>query len=175
MTWRTPRTPPKVQGQIDFYAAIERANGKHPAPDHPSKGESNMSNDQWKWWVGHDEERYTTECDSREEAVQIAKEEFEGAYIVEAIQANNIRLSEYFDAATFMENADEKAWDDHGDPEGDGPVFETTTPDQGKDLEAMVRAAIDAWQTKHSLRFKGWRFSASRNEEYIPADETEDA
>jgi hypothetical protein len=123
MTWRTPRTPPKVQGRIDFYAAIERANGKHPAPAHPSKGESNMSNDQWKWWVGHDEERYTTECDSREEAVQIAKEEFEGAYIVEAIQANNIRLSEYFDATTFMENADENAWNDHGDPEGGHDTF----------------------------------------------------
>jgi hypothetical protein len=39
MTWKTPRTPPKIQGQIDIYAAIERANGKHPAPAHPLKEE----------------------------------------------------------------------------------------------------------------------------------------
>lgn len=38
----------------------------------------------WSWWVGRDDERFTTECESRDEAVYIAREEYEGAWIIEA-------------------------------------------------------------------------------------------
>lgn len=132
------------------------------------------NNDNWSWWVGSSDERYHTECDSREEAVRIAKEDYDGAYIVEACKPSSIALSDYFDASLFLENADESAYDDHGDPEGDAPVFETTH-EQDEDLEQMVRAAISAWQEKHGLTFTGWQFSAARNHEYIPADEAEEA
>ncbi|TNE55193.1 MAG: hypothetical protein EP341_05430 [Sphingomonadales bacterium] len=130
-------------------------------------------NEEWSWWVGSDEERYTTECGSKEEAVRIAKEEYEGAYIVEAIKPGNIPLSGYFDAHMFMERADENAWDDHGDPEGDMPVFDAP-PDLRNDLQDMVRATIDAWQLKHGIKFTSFAFAASRNHEYIPADEAEE-
>ncbi len=124
--------------------------------------------DNWSWWVGHDDYRYSTQCDSREEAVRIAKEEYDGGYIVEACKPSNINISGYFDASLFMENADESAWDDHGDPEGDSPLFDAAQ-DQCNDLQVMVRAAMDAWQEKHSLTFTGCRFSGERNHEYIPA------
>lgn len=127
----------------------------------------------WSWWVGSCEERYHTECDSREEAVRIAKEDYDGAYIAEACKPSNIALSGYFDASQFLESADESAYDDHGDPEGDTPLFDTTH-EQDTDLEQMVRAAINAWQEKHGLIFTGWQFSASRNQEYIPGAEAEE-
>lgn len=150
------------------------AGGHTPATNPPPTEEHEVSeNENWSWWVGSCDERYHTECDSREEAVRIAKEEYDGAHIVEACKPSNIKLSGYFDAHGFMEDADENAWDDHGDPEGDGPVFDAT-PDQRNDLQVMVRAAMDAWQDKHGLNFTGWRFSAARNHEYIPADEVEE-
>lgn len=122
----------------------------------------------WSWWVGSDDERYYNECASREEAVRIAKEEYDGAYIVEAAKPSNIMLSEYFVADWFMEGAEEHAYDDHGDPEGGyGTVFEITAAQQA-DLETKVRAAIDAWQTEHELVFTGFKFSEARNSEYIP-------
>lgn len=77
-----------------------------------------MTNENWSWWVGHDEERYHTECDTRQEAVRIATEEQDGGYICEAVKPGNIELSEFFDADRFLEEADERAYDDHGDPEG---------------------------------------------------------
>ncbi|WP_333848494.1 hypothetical protein [Phaeobacter italicus] len=129
-------------------------------------------NNDWSWWVGSSEESYHTECASREEAVEVAKEH-DGAHIIEACKPSNIKLSGYFDADYFMENADENAWEDHGDPEGDGPLFDVTL-DQQSDLQAMVHAAMDAWQEKHGLTFTGWQFSASRNHEYIPAAEAEE-
>jgi hypothetical protein len=130
------------------------------------KVQTNEKPEHWSWWVGHDDERYHTECDSREEAVRIAKEEHDGGYIVEAMKPN-IALSGYFDADIFMETADENAWEEHGDPDGDTTIFDVS-PDLRNDLQDMVLATIDAWQKKHNLTFTGWQFSASRNEEWIP-------
>lgn len=121
----------------------------------------------WSWWVGHDEERFHTKCDSREEAVYIAREEYGGGWIVEAVKPGNIKLSGYFDVEDFLVRADECSQDDHSDPEGNHYVFEDTSP-HCVDLEAMVRATIDQWQDKHGLVFTGWAFQAIRNLEYIP-------
>lgn len=131
-----------------------------------------MTDVKWKWWVGSDEERFCEECDTREQAVDIALNDYDdGAWIIEAVKADNVQLSAYFDTDVFLENAEESAYD-LGDPEGSTTLFEVT-PDQGNDLEAMVRAAIDAWQAKHELIFVPWAFSAQRNLEYIRAADTE--
>lgn len=121
----------------------------------------------WSWWVGYDEERYHTECATRDEAVRIASEEQYGGYIVEA-RKPDLKISRFFDGESFAEDAEEEACEEHGDPETGDPVFDLT-PDQIKDLQATVRAAIDAWQEKHCLTFTGFMFSETRNHEHIPA------
>jgi hypothetical protein len=121
--------------------------------------------DKWTWWVGSEPERFHTKCDTREEAVEIAIDEYDGAYIIEAIQSEDIKLSDYFNAGDFIETANETAYD-LCDPEGDTVVFDTRS-DTERDLQEMVRAAIDAWQQKHDLKFVSWSFSAQRNLEYI--------
>lgn len=123
----------------------------------------------WSWWVGYDEERFHTECESREEAIQIAIEEHDGAWIVEAQKPENILVSDYFDEDEFLEQADERANDDHGDPEGYGEVIMVNTA-QGDDLKKVVTAAIDEWQKKHNLVFTAYRFSKQRNLKFIPED-----
>lgn len=131
-----------------------------------------MNNEVWSWWVGNCEERYHTECATRDEALQIARDEYEGAWITEAMKPANIRLSDYFFASTFVEHAEDCAYDDHGDPEGDQVVFEWSA-EQTNDLQEMVRLTIDAWQAKHNLVFTGFAFLAQRNTEFIPAGEGE--
>lgn len=121
----------------------------------------------WKWWVGHNDECYHTECDTREEAVYIATEEQDGGYIVEALKPTNIKISQYFDGHMFAEEAEDRAHEDHGDPDGNVQTF-PIKPELRADLEKMVRETMDAWQDKHSLTFTGFQFSASRNQEYIP-------
>lgn len=127
----------------------------------------------WKWWVGFNEETYHTECDTREEAAYIAREEYEGGWIIEARKPSNIPLEKYFDAERFLEDAEDRAHDYYGDPETGDPVFDITAA-QIDDLDTMVRETIGAWQKKHSLVFTGWAFTASRNSEYIPGPDEDD-
>ena len=123
--------------------------------------------EEWVWWVGRDDERYTTQCDSREEAVQIAQEEYEGAHIVEAQKPASLKLSQQFDVDWFLEYAEDRVWDEYADPDGGDPVFDMSK-EQKADLLEKVRGAIDGWQSLQKLTFQGFRFSAQRNEEYIP-------
>ena len=135
-----------------------------------------MPDDNWRWWVGYSEERYHTECDTRDEAVRIAKEEQDGGYICEAIKPANLELLKFFDADRFLEDAEDQAYDDYGDPDGGEALFEVSL-DQTKELQSAVRAAIKKWQDENGLVFTSWQFEKMRNEEFIPApeEETEDA
>lgn len=120
---------------------------------------------EWLWWVGRDDEVYTDQCGSREEALEVVTSDYDGvAYICEAIK-RPLKLSDQFDAAMFIENADENVYDDCIGEYGDS-VFEVTA-EQGEDLEAMVRIIMDSWQTKHGLQFVPFMFSEMRNCEHI--------
>lgn len=125
-----------------------------------------MSDEKWSWWVGHDDERFHTRCESRDEAVEIAEEQFGGGYIVEALDRENIALSGYFDIEEFVERAEEAASEDHGDPEGDCVIFDISL-DVLRDLEHRVKRIIDEWQNQHGITFRSFWFRATRNGEYI--------
>lgn len=122
----------------------------------------------WRWWFGNDDEVFTTECATREEAVSIATEEYDGGYICEARAYQNMPLAGFFDAERFIEDAEDKASDLTSPDHGHDVLFEVT-PEQEADLERSVRAAIALWQKRHGLAFKPWMFERSRNHEYIPA------
>lgn len=128
--------------------------------------------DEWNWWVGHTDERYTTQCDTRDEAVEIAKEEYDGAYIVEAKGPAELKLSSYFSADRFLESADEQAYDNHADEDSGDPIFDVSSDEMGA-LQTMIRMAIDEWQELHDLKFKGFKFQNQRNEEYIGVESEE--
>lgn len=127
-----------------------------------------MSEEGWSWWVGSDGDRYTTECETREQAISIAVKDYEGAYIVEAKKPDGLKLSDQFDVADFLECANDNAYDEYADPEGDGEVF-SASDEQMKDLEAVVKSAMDEWQARQGLVFTSFKFCAQRNGEYIPA------
>ena len=126
----------------------------------------------WSWWVGRDDERFTIECGSRDEAVRIAQEEYEGAHIIEAVKPSNIKLSDYFHADRFIEDVEELAYDDHADQDSGEPVFDMKA-EHISALQASVRSAIDHWQERHGLVFTGFQFSATRNAEYVPVPNAE--
>ena len=117
----------------------------------------------WKWWVGSDECPYTTSCDTKDEAARIAREEYEGAWICEA-HTIPVKLSESFEVGRFIENANENAYDYIGE-NGD----ELFNPNAAAivDLSKTIRAAMDAWQVRHDLKFTPHMFTEQRNVEYI--------
>jgi hypothetical protein len=122
-----------------------------------------MTQEIWKWYVGSCEEEFHTTCDSREEAVETALG-YGGAWIIEATKGAPLKLSAYFDTDRFLEDAEDRA-DDLKGPDCEALFY--VTFDQGNDLEAMVRAAIDAWQERHGLKFVPWVFVQTRNLQWI--------
>jgi hypothetical protein len=124
-----------------------------------------MSTLNWQWYVGYSDESYSGgPYDTREEAVQIAKEEFDGGYIVEAYKLP-IDLARHFEVDRFLEDFEDNNYE-LGNFEEGGPIIDITK-DQAKDLEEMVRNTIADWQKKHNLVFMPWAFTDSRNEEFI--------
>lgn len=125
-----------------------------------------MTYQEWKWYAGSNEEEFQHgPFDTREQA--IAELDGYGGYIVLARKVP-VRLSGYFDADTFLENAEDSAYD-MANEDGD-PVFDISK-DQQEDLQARIRAAIDAWQYAHNLTFMPWAFNGTKNLERVEGDE----
>lgn len=126
-----------------------------------------MSTLNWKWYVGHSNEEYSSgPFDTREEAIYIAKEEYGGGYIVEAYKTP-FNLANQFEVDRFLEDVEDNNYE-LANP--DGGALIDITKDQEKDLQAMVRQAITDWQQKHNLVFMPWMFTDSRNEEFISGE-----
>src|SRR5680860_998078 len=97
----------------------------------------------WKWYAGQYEETMSSgPFDSRDEALEIAREEYEGAWILEAYK-EDVPLSKFFDVECFLETADDNAFDYQG--ENSDPLFELSK-DQTKSLDLAIKTAIDQWQ-----------------------------
>ena len=121
-----------------------------------------MNEQEWKWYSGPDGETFTSgPFNTREQA--IAELDGEGGYVILARKVP-LRLSGYFDVDTFLEQAEESAYD-MANEDGD-PLFDVTK-DQQEDLQARVRTAIEAWQYAHGLTFMPWSFSETKNLEKI--------
>jgi hypothetical protein len=127
---------------------------------------STLTEPDWKWYVGYSDEEYSSgPYQTRAEAVYIAKEEYEGGYIVEGYK-EPIDLAKHFEADWFLENFEDNNYELAGP---DDPLIQITK-DQQTDLEAMVRQAIRDWQQKHNLVFMPWTFTETRNEDYIDGE-----
>lgn len=127
-----------------------------------------MADDQkdWGWYVGRDDELYTSGPEEYEDAVRIARDEYGGAYICEAYKAP-VRLSSMFDVHGWLEQCEDRVWEECIGENGD-KLFDMT-PEQSKSLQDVVRAAIDKWQAKSNLTFMPFMFTECRNHDYIPA------
>lgn len=121
---------------------------------------------EWKWYSGSNEEQFSGgPFDTREEA--IADLDGYGGYIVLARKVP-LRLSGYFDVDTFLEQAEEAAYDLCNES---GDTLFDLSKEQSEDLQARIRTAIEAWQYAHNLTFVPWAFTGSKNLERIPEDE----
>ena len=125
-----------------------------------------MTEQEWKWYAGSNEETFEYgPFDTREQA--IAELDGYGGYVIMARRVS-LRLSKYFDADTFLENAEDRSCD-MANEDGD-PVFDIDS-DHKADLEARVRAAIEVWQYANGLTFIPWAFSGTKNLERVNADD----
>jgi hypothetical protein len=127
-----------------------------------------MADDQkdWGWYIGRDEEVYTSGPETYEDAVRIAREEYEGAHICEAYKAP-VPLASFFDVHGWLEQCEDQTWDEYVGENGDA-LFDVT-PEDREALQVAVRAAIEKWQSDRGLVFMPFMFTECRNHQYIPA------
>lgn len=133
---------------------------------------------EWKWYAGSEDYIFDTgPFDTREECIEEARalgvEDFDGGiHVIEACKSD-VLLSSCFDVHGFLDQADDRMFDQMG--EDGGSLFsENITADQIKGLEAEIKLAIDHWQQHHNLTFTPWCFHASRNHAYIIGGEDEE-
>jgi len=124
----------------------------------------------WGWWIGRDDEVYTSGPETYEDAVRIAREEYEGAHICEAHKVH-VPLASMFDAHGWLENCEEQVWDECVGENGD--VLFDMTPEDCNALQFAVREAIAKWQADRGLIFMPFMFTEARNHAYISADSEE--
>jgi len=118
----------------------------------------------WGWYIGRDDEIYTSGPESKECAMRIAREEYEGAHICEAYK-EPVSLSSMFDACEWIEDCEDKVWDECVGENGD--ILFDMTPEDRDSLQVAVRAAIAKWQADRKLVFMPFMFTEARNHEYI--------
>lgn len=107
------------------------------------------------WYTSNDEEHWSNGPFADREQAEAEAQANEHYLICEAGR-NPVRLSEYFEADTFLERAEEDL--EELSNEGD-PILDRITPEQEADLQARVRAAIDAWQVAHQIAPVPYMFS----------------
>jgi len=122
----------------------------------------------WGWYIGKSDEVYTSGPETYENAVQIARDEYGGAYICEAYKAPK-QLSSMFDVHDWLERCEDQVWDECVGENGDA-LFHMKK-EKRQSLQATVRAAIDEWQFQNGLTFMPFMFTECRNHEYIDAPE----
>jgi hypothetical protein len=127
----------------------------------------------WHWWwaEGTEPERYHGPCGSRQEAIDDGTELADGYEEITICEATRMKLlDDHLDADWVIDRFNEQN-EDAADPDGD-PVIHRATPEQERDLEAVLKAAWVDWRTRHGLG-KSWTFGDTRNEEVIklPAEE----
>lgn len=131
----------------------------------------------WQWWAGISDEYLTVgPCPTREAVIAAAMDERLGEIEVDGnwfcyfniceARQDPLRLADYIDVESMVERADEAVSEsdriiyEHDE----GPFFD---PPQAQliDLEAKIKAACDAWQVEHGLRYVPNTFSDVRSEE----------
>ncbi|MBB4092650.1 hypothetical protein [Brucella pecoris] len=127
-----------------------------------------MTEKNWKWYAGSNDEYYAVgPCDTRGNAIDEAHDNFGddvGIHVIEAVKGE-VRLRDYIGANCAIEEAEERAYDLRN-PDSDDNIFDVSAEEE-KDLVVMLKAACDAWQIKHNLHFEPWCFTSTRNAEYI--------
>ena len=115
-----------------------------------------------KFVISQNEERFTsTLFDSREEAIENGKEEFdgEGFFVGEAVKP--AQPETLFDSSDWLETV---SCNDEYDVEW-AEEWDTSTKEQRKELEAEVQAVMSKWLDKYDLRPK---FFNVVNTKWIP-------
>lgn len=113
---------------------------------------------EFKWYAGYDEEVF--HCgpfDTREEAVRSIDAP---GFVIEGFK-EPLRLSSFFDEASFLDEAEENVPND-----GDHMIFDVSYQ-QSVSLRTAIMAAIDQWQDDNKLVFMPPAFTQTRNLERV--------
>jgi hypothetical protein len=134
----------------------------------------------WKWYAGQNDEWFALgPFDTREELLKQAEGERLGEFLDDAdgawklafhvveARSDSLRLADYVDAESLLDQAEECLESSDRMTEVDeGPIFDCS-PEERLDLELRIKGACDRWQAVHGMKFHVKSFSHTRNGERV--------
>lgn len=118
----------------------------------------------FRWWISSDGgEVFSEMFDSKEAALAQLEEYGEGCMIAECQQQDfhlDLRGDEVIE---LLYDQNEELMNEDGE-------FLDVTPEQKKELGAMVTATIQAWVEKNKIKTTAWTFRRTRNEISAPSE-----
>jgi hypothetical protein len=120
----------------------------------------------FQWWRSCDGEHFLGPYDTRQEAV----DELDG-YGGEVAECSPGQFDLSFDADDILQRIEEDNYE-RNDPDGDSEIFLDVTKEDKKELENLLRTALQRWIAARNIGLAHcWAFSEIRNRERIPSDE----
>lgn len=121
----------------------------------------------WHWWYSDNEERYSGPCSSREEAIEMGRDEYHGEQFIicEAFTSSYRLRVDYYSLMDLFDHHNQ----DLDDPDGDSTMNTIATGVQQRALIDAVNIAIDHWIVEHGINMRAFMFQGMRNEETITA------
>lgn len=119
----------------------------------------------WYYSVDPEDNGWYPGGDSREEAINKAKEDYPdyGFHVARCISQDfNLALDGY-DILNELQGHNEDI-----DGEDNDFLWDSVTDEQKKDLGDMVTAAIYAWVDKHKINIEAHCFASIEDQEFIP-------
>ena len=113
----------------------------------------------YQWWMTHNEEEYFNPCETREEALTMAREE--GYPVIAECLKGDFNLT--VDADNVLQRLGEQN-EENTNEDGD---FIDCTRTQLDDLSAMLTETLRAWAVKHDIKTEAWAFVDIRNIEKV--------
>jgi hypothetical protein len=129
------------------------------------------------WWVGPNEEWFTSECATLEEAVAEAQSSEDGAWVVQATRWN-VALSGIAFSGESIDMLLDLGFDDDnedfcetfGDDTGNHQVaIPVITPEQKAQLLKRLKRTMDLWQMENKIFLPSTVFARTANQEWIDA------
>jgi hypothetical protein len=124
---------------------------------------TDVESNPFKWWAISDGgEQFTVgPCDSREEVIDAARQDFDGAAF-EIVEAKFETPGYYIASRLHLDEALDLCF------EGEG-IFSDVSPEHWVDLERRIDAAVEEWAHANDIRPKVWAFGDIRNRESFDA------
>lgn len=155
--------------------SVEDRGSSADADTHREAAESSSSDKGWSWWASRNEEQYLVgPCDSRDEAIKSATEDFDGEPF-HVIEARRGSMAAFLPTGESLIELMTESADDNGAFGEDDYCELIGSAEAIAAAQADAKAVLAEWFNRHVAIFPTpWAFAATRNGEWVTPQQQPD-